>query len=86
MTTMGGATRWLVPLIRGVPGLTELDTLRLRHFEESLGGLLASHPIGPDVEQRLRSQRLARIRRELAACGLLAVAVPAQDGDQADRR
>ncbi len=77
---MGGATRWLVPLIRGVPGLTELDTLRLRHFEESLGGLLASHPIGPDVEQRLRSQRLARIRRELAACGLLAVAVPAQDG------
>jgi alkylation response protein AidB-like acyl-CoA dehydrogenase len=78
--TPDGAAGWLAPLLPGVPGLTELDALRLRRFEDALGGLLAGHPIGPGVRPRLRSHRLARIRRELAACGYLGVAVPACDG------
>jgi alkylation response protein AidB-like acyl-CoA dehydrogenase len=74
------AARWLEPLLPGVPGLTDLDAPRLRRFEEALAGQLAAHPAGPGVEPRLRSQRLARIRRALAAAGHLALAVPARDG------
>jgi alkylation response protein AidB-like acyl-CoA dehydrogenase len=76
----GGAGRWLTPLLPGLPGLTELDARRLGRFEDTLGGLLAGYPVGPGVKPQLRSQRLARIRRELATSGDLAVAVPARDG------
>jgi len=75
-----GAAGWLAPLLPNVPGFTDLDERRLHRFEEALAGLLALHPVGPDVESSLRSQRLARIRRELAAAGHLALAVPARDG------
>jgi alkylation response protein AidB-like acyl-CoA dehydrogenase len=67
-------------MLPSVPGFTDLEERRLRRFEEALAGQLTLHPVGPDVEPRLRSQRLARIRRELAAAGHLALAVPACDG------
>jgi alkylation response protein AidB-like acyl-CoA dehydrogenase len=54
--------------------------LRVGRFEDALGGLLSRYPIGSQVELRVRSQRLARIRRELAAGGFLGLAVPASDG------
>lgn len=77
---MTSAAGWLAPLLPGVPGFTDLDERRLHRFEEALAGQLALHPVGQDVETSLRSQRLARIRRELAAAGHLALAVPARDG------
>ncbi|HET9898974.1 MAG TPA: acyl-CoA dehydrogenase family protein [Streptosporangiaceae bacterium] len=77
---MTSAAGWLAPLLPGVPGITDLDERRLHRFEEALAGQLALHPVGPDVETSLRSQRLARIRRELAAAGHLALAVPSRDG------
>lgn len=77
---MTSAAGWLAPLLSGVPGFTDLDDRRLHRFEEALAGQLALQPVGPDVETSLRSQRLARIRRELAAAGHLALAVPARDG------
>jgi alkylation response protein AidB-like acyl-CoA dehydrogenase len=79
-STAARAAGWLAPLLPGIPGLTELDVLRLRRFEESLGGLLARPPLGRGIEPRSRSQRLAQIRRELAAGGHLSLAVPARDG------
>jgi alkylation response protein AidB-like acyl-CoA dehydrogenase len=79
-STADGAVRWLGPLLPAVPGLTDPDVLRLRRFEDSLDGLLARHPVGPGAGPRVRSQRLARIRRELAAAGHLGLAVPARDG------
>ena len=42
--------------------------------------LLARFPIDAGVQPTLRSERLLRIRHELAASGHLAVAVPARDG------
>jgi alkylation response protein AidB-like acyl-CoA dehydrogenase len=77
---MAGAASWLAPLLPGVPGLTELDALRVSKFEDALGGLLSQHPIGHPVKPRIRSQRLLRIRRELAAAGFLGLVVPASDG------
>lgn len=78
--TGGGAAKWLAPLLPGVTGLTDLDTLRLRRFEEALAAQLTVHPVGPGVEPQQRSQRLARIRREMATAGHLALAIPARDG------
>jgi alkylation response protein AidB-like acyl-CoA dehydrogenase len=71
---------WLAPLLPGIAELTELDVRRLNRFEETLLELLVQHPTGPGVKPRIRSQRLARIRRELAGKGYLAWAVPAADG------
>ena len=81
MTSAGsGATHWLAPLMPGIPGVTALDARRMSSFEGALGDLLSAYPIGPSVEPQLRSQRLARIRRELALGGYLGLAVPARDG------
>ena len=77
---MSGARNWLTPLMPGIPGLTVLDARRMNSFERTLGDLLSAYPIGPSVEPQLRSQRLARIRRELAPGGHLGLAVPARDG------
>jgi alkylation response protein AidB-like acyl-CoA dehydrogenase len=74
------AAGWLAPLLPGVAGLTELDARRLGRFEDVLAGLLARYPAGPGIEPQLRSQHLAQIRRELAVCGQLALAVPAGHG------
>jgi hypothetical protein len=41
------------------------------------------HQVGPGVEPQQRSQRLARIRREMATAGHLALAVPARDSGAA---
>jgi alkylation response protein AidB-like acyl-CoA dehydrogenase len=79
-STVGSASRWLLPLLPGVPEVAELDARRISRFEDTLGDLLTRHPIGPGVEPRLRSQRLAQIRRELAVGGHLGLAVPARDG------
>jgi alkylation response protein AidB-like acyl-CoA dehydrogenase len=79
-STVGGATRWLSPLLPGIPGITELDARRMSRFENTLGYLLFQHPISPGVEPQLRSQRLAQIRRELAVHGYLGLAVPPRDG------
>jgi alkylation response protein AidB-like acyl-CoA dehydrogenase len=79
-STVGGATRWLSPLLPGIPGVAELDARRMIRFENTLGALLSQDPISPGVEPLLRSQRLARIRRELAMSGHLGLAVPARDG------
>lgn len=78
--TAGDAARWLEPLLPGIPEVSELDARRLCRFEDALGTLLTDYPVGPCVERRERSQRLARIRRELARGGHLAWAVPARDG------
>jgi alkylation response protein AidB-like acyl-CoA dehydrogenase len=75
-----GATSWLAPLTAGIPGVTELDAWRMTSFERALGDLVCAHPIRLSVEPQLRSQRLARIRRELALGGYLGLAVPARDG------
>ena len=67
-------------MLPGVPGLTDLDAHRLRRFEHVLNDLLAESSLSPDDGQPVRSQRLARVRRELAARGFLGYAVPARDG------
>jgi alkylation response protein AidB-like acyl-CoA dehydrogenase len=78
--TVSGAALWLAPLMPGIPGVTALDARRMNSFERTLGDLLSAYPIGPSVEPQLRSQRLARIRREFALDGHLGLAVPARDG------
>jgi len=72
--------RWLAPILPGMPGVMELDVARLRRFEVTLGCLLAKYPVDAGVPQGERSVRLAQIRRDLAAFGQLADAVPAADG------
>ena len=74
------AAVWLVPLLPSLPGVGELDALRVGRFEDTLGNLLSRYPIGTRVEPRVRSRRLTRIRRELATGGFLGLAVPARDG------
>lgn len=74
------AAVWLVPLLPSLPGVGELDVLRVGRFEDALGNLLSQYPISSRVEPRVRSRRLARIRRELATGGFLGLAVPARDG------
>lgn len=78
MTSTAGG--WLGPLLPAVPGITGLDVQQLGRFEETLAGLLAASPSGSGCVSRLCGARLARIRRELAAGGQLALAVPASDG------
>ncbi|MGH3401699.1 MAG: acyl-CoA dehydrogenase family protein [Streptosporangiaceae bacterium] len=75
-----GAMRWLAPILPGMPGVMELDVARLRRFEMTLRRLLAKCPVDAGVPQGERSVRLAQIRRDLAASGQLADAVPAADG------
>jgi alkylation response protein AidB-like acyl-CoA dehydrogenase len=75
-----GAAAWIAPLWAGPPDLAELDLRRLQRFEAALGDLLAAYPIDPAVEAGLRSERLLRIRIELARAGHLGVAVAACDG------
>lgn len=82
MTSNAGG--WLEPLLPAVPGVTDLDVRQLGRFEETLAALLAASHSGADGVPRLCGGRLARIRRELAASGHLALAVPARDGG-ADR-
>jgi len=68
MTSTAGG--WLGPLLRAVPGLTDLDVQELGLFEETLARLLAASPSGAGGVSRLCGRRLAWIRRELAAGGL----------------
>src|SRR6202035_2968383 len=75
-----GGMRWLAPILPGMPGVMELDVARLRRFEVTLGHLLAKYPVDAGVPQEERSVRLAQVRRDLAAFGQLADAVPAADG------
>lgn len=79
-SAVSGASHWLATLMPGIPGVTALDAQRVNSFERALGDLISAYPIGPSVEPQLRSQRLARIRRELALGGHLGLAVPARDG------
>jgi len=79
-TSRRSAAEWLAPLLPSVPEARELDVLRVGRFEDTLTCLLSQYPIGPRVEQRVRSERLVRIRRELATGGFLGLAVPARDG------
>ena len=76
----GGAAAWIAPLAAGQPELGELDLGRLHRFDTTLCELLARFPVDAGVQPTLRSERLLRIRHELAASGHLAVAVPARDG------
>jgi alkylation response protein AidB-like acyl-CoA dehydrogenase len=76
----GRAAAWIDPLRAGLPELAELDVRRLHRFEAMLGELLADRPVGPTVEPGVRSERLLRIRRELARTGHLGIAVAARDG------
>ena len=76
----GGAAAWFAPLAAGQPELGELDLGRLHRFDTTLRELLTRFPIDTRVQPILRSERLLRIRHELAASGHLAVAVPACDG------
>jgi alkylation response protein AidB-like acyl-CoA dehydrogenase len=73
------AMSWLSPLLPSLAGLTILDEQRLRRFEHTLAGQLAGHLLKPDAGPQRRSQQLAQIRRDLAAAGQLALAVPARD-------
>ncbi len=77
---MASATGWLTPLLPGIREIAQLDARQMSKFEDALGSLLAQYPINPGIEPRLRSQRLARIRRELAERGHLGLAVPTRDG------
>jgi hypothetical protein len=76
----GGAAAWIAPLATGQPELGELDLGRLHRFDTTLCELLVRFPIDAGVQPTLRSERLLRIRHELAASGHLAAAVPARDG------
>jgi alkylation response protein AidB-like acyl-CoA dehydrogenase len=80
MTQSGGAVRWLIPVLPSVTGLTEVDVARLCRFEDVLRGLLARWPSNPCDSVAERGARLAHIRRDLAASGDLALAVPGVDG------
>jgi alkylation response protein AidB-like acyl-CoA dehydrogenase len=75
-----GAAAWIAPLAAGLPELGELDLGRLHRFDTALRELLARFPIDAGVQPPLRSERLLRIRHELAASGHLAAAVAARHG------
>lgn len=74
------AAVWLAPLLPSLPGVAELDALRVGRFEDTLANLLSRYPVSSRVEPRVRSRRLARIRRALATGGFLGLAVSARDG------
>jgi alkylation response protein AidB-like acyl-CoA dehydrogenase len=63
-----------------MPGVAELDLRRMSRFEDVLGHLLSRYSIGPGVGPQIRSRRLVQVRRELASCGYLGLAVPIRDG------
>ena len=79
-TETGGAAQWIAPLAAGCPELGELDLGRLHRFDTALRELLVRFPIDAGVQPTLRSERLLRIRHELAATGHLAAAVAARHG------
>ena len=76
----GGAAAWIAPLAAGWPELGELDLGWLHRFDTALRELLVRFPIDAGVQPTLRSERLLRIRHELAATGHLAAAVAARHG------
>jgi hypothetical protein len=76
----GGTAAWIAPLVAGLPELGELDLGRLHRFDTALRELLVRFPVDAGIQPTLRSERLLRIRHELAASGHLAVAVPAHNG------
>ena len=76
----GGSAAWIAPLAVGLPELGELDLGRLHGFDAALRDLLVRFPIDAGVQPTLRSERLLRIRHELAASGHLAAAVAGCDG------
>ena len=79
-TVTGEAAAWIAPLAVGMPELCELDLGRLHRFDTALRQLLVKFPIDAEVQSELRSERLLRIRHELAAAGHLAASVAARDG------
>ena len=79
-TETGGAVQWIAPLAAGCPELGELDLGWLHRFDTALRELLVRFPIDAGVQPTLRSERLLRIRHELAATGHLAAAVAARHG------
>jgi alkylation response protein AidB-like acyl-CoA dehydrogenase len=76
----GTAAAWIAPLATGWRELGELDLEELCRFDTALRELLARFPIDAGVQPALRSERLLRIRHELATGGHLAAAVPGCDG------
>jgi len=79
-TETGGPAPWIAPLATGCPELGELDLGWLHRLDTALRELLVRFPIDAGVQPPLRSERLLRIRHELAASGHLALAVAARDG------
>ena len=79
-TRTGTAAAWIAPLAAGWDELGELDLEWLCRFDTTLCELLLRFPIDAGIQPGLRSERLLRIRHELAASGHLAAAVPACDG------
>jgi alkylation response protein AidB-like acyl-CoA dehydrogenase len=77
-TGTSGACAWIAPLAAGWIELDDLDLGRLHGFDAALRELLIRFPIDAGVQPALRSERLLRIRHELAASGHLAVAVAAR--------
>jgi alkylation response protein AidB-like acyl-CoA dehydrogenase len=79
-TRIGTAAAWIAPLAAGWDELGELDLEWLCRFDTTLCELLVRFPIDAGIQPGLRSERLLRIRHELAASGHLAAAVPACAG------
>ena len=79
-TEAGGPGAWIAPLAAGLPELGELDLGQLHRFDAALRDLRVRFPIDAGVQPALRSERLLRIRHELAASGHLAAAVATCDG------
>jgi len=75
-----GAALWLDPLLPAFPELTMRDIAALGQFEDALRGLLEAHPVSWPADAGERSRNLRAIRRGLAECGYLALAVPVRDG------
>ncbi|HEX4094417.1 MAG TPA: acyl-CoA dehydrogenase family protein [Trebonia sp.] len=70
------ACGWLAPLLPALTAVTGADVASLERFEDDLESLLATYPVGGDVERSLRSDRLRQIRTATAASGHLVLAVP----------
>jgi len=74
------ATRWLDPLLPGIPDLVSQDRVLLGRFEDTLRELLAAYPVSDSADADERSRNLREIRVALARSDYLAWAVPARDG------
>lgn len=61
-----GVTKWLDPLLCGVPGFSRLAAQHVYEFVEALDDLLAGQPASNDADPHARSQFLLRVRAELA--------------------